>query len=260
MLPLDSKRWAELYHAYGNASDVPEMIRKLRRTGEQERWINFLWDEIGGSLCHQGTVYTATYAIVPYLVKLLRFTDEFQKFNLIALLGWIAGSRDRVASPADLEADYKDSIKTVAGIGRELLLSQNFDQSDYIWLLDSVAGLHECFQPDTKLNGLTNEQYEAFCPFCKEFLMVAVRESGFYSYAVDDSWKPITDEIEVIARNGIDEPWNNVIDCQDNFRWLYGISRMKGHNTVCSWLRCLYGETTCPICNKAFNLMKSFEQ
>ena len=71
MLPLDDPYWSELVHAYGNASDVSELLRSLAASTEpktdyeQEPWYS-LWS----SLCHQGDVYTASYAAVPHIVKI----------------------------------------------------------------------------------------------------------------------------------------------------------------------------------------------
>jgi hypothetical protein len=58
MLSLDSPRWADLTHAYGVASDIPELLRQLHSlpdsSGESEPWFN-LWS----ALAHQGDVYPA---------------------------------------------------------------------------------------------------------------------------------------------------------------------------------------------------------
>ncbi len=67
MLSLDSPSWSELEHAYGNASDVPHLLRQLRdlpaAEGESEPWFS-LWS----ALAHQGDVYSASFAAVPHVV------------------------------------------------------------------------------------------------------------------------------------------------------------------------------------------------
>ena len=260
MLPLDSLKWTELYHAYGSASDVPKMLSDLRCASDEESWNRLLWYDIAGSLCHQGTVYTATYAAVPHLTDMLNDADEFRRFYLIILLGWISASTDKAPIPKEFESDYKNAIDVAAKVALELLLSQDYEKGDYIYLLQSVAGLHSCQGPDNKLETMVvNKQYEVYCPFCREFLVAAIRESGFYVFAATtNSFNPLTEEIEVKLRNIIDEDWKGVINCQDSFGWLFSISRLKGHHDICLGLRCLYGDTTCPRCKGIFNLMESF--
>ncbi|MEM7315996.1 MAG: hypothetical protein AAF497_22905, partial [Planctomycetota bacterium] len=67
MLDLQSPKWSELSHAYGDASDIPILIERLQVPCDE-------WDTIVGELyaaiMHQGDVYTATYAAMPWLLRL----------------------------------------------------------------------------------------------------------------------------------------------------------------------------------------------
>ena len=71
MLGLDDPLWAELTHAYGGASDIPDLLRALAvrtvltKSVSEEPWFT-LWS----SLCHQGDVYTASYAAIPHIVDI----------------------------------------------------------------------------------------------------------------------------------------------------------------------------------------------
>lgn len=49
--------WSQLSHAYGTAEDIPGLLDRLEPDPRSPVW-NDLWS----SLCHQGTVYTASYA------------------------------------------------------------------------------------------------------------------------------------------------------------------------------------------------------
>ncbi len=71
MLPLDDPYWSELVHAYGKASDVPELLLALASsTGPKTGYEEEPWYSLWSSLCHQGDVYTASYAAVPHIVKI----------------------------------------------------------------------------------------------------------------------------------------------------------------------------------------------
>jgi len=70
MLDLDDPRWSDLTHAYGKASDIPDLLRQLDKlplaTGDAEPWFS-LWS----ALAHQGDVYPASFAAVPHVVAML---------------------------------------------------------------------------------------------------------------------------------------------------------------------------------------------
>ncbi|GAB6903557.1 hypothetical protein [Kineosporia succinea] len=57
--------WDTLSHAYGGAGDVPDLIRALR----DEDWEEAC-GELHGSILHQGSVYPATVAALPFLVEI----------------------------------------------------------------------------------------------------------------------------------------------------------------------------------------------
>lgn len=87
---LDQMDWSRLRHAYGSAEDIPALLRdlaspveKTAAEAEQELW---------SSIVHQGTVYTATAAAVPFLARLV--AEGVRQSALVGMLGVIAGSVD----------------------------------------------------------------------------------------------------------------------------------------------------------------------
>ncbi|MFD9498009.1 hypothetical protein [Streptomyces sp. NPDC060035] len=65
---IDDTDWAALEHAYGPADDVPGL---LRAAGSQDARVrDEALDELFSSLCHQGSVYSATAAAVPFISRL----------------------------------------------------------------------------------------------------------------------------------------------------------------------------------------------
>ncbi len=67
---LDIVRWSSLHHAYGEASDVPAMLRALLSSDENERERGF--SALFSTIYHQGTVYEASAYAVPFLQELLQ--------------------------------------------------------------------------------------------------------------------------------------------------------------------------------------------
>ncbi|MFK0256500.1 hypothetical protein [Streptomyces sp. NPDC090445] len=65
---IDDIDWAALEHAYGAADDVPDLLRAAGSADPQVR--DEALEELVSSLCHQGSVYSATAAAVPFLARL----------------------------------------------------------------------------------------------------------------------------------------------------------------------------------------------
>jgi len=66
--PLDLD-WSALSHAYGPATDLPDLLRALRSPQEQRR--AEASERFGARVLHQGSLYPAAAVAVPYLVELL---------------------------------------------------------------------------------------------------------------------------------------------------------------------------------------------
>lgn len=119
MLSLDSVRWTELHDAYGPASIIPRLIRDLERypPGDEERAEPYfsLWS----ALCHQGTVYPASFAAFPHLVRALEAQPTRAPWTLYLLVGAIETSRSQIGDapmPEDLAAPYFEALTKVPGI------------------------------------------------------------------------------------------------------------------------------------------------
>ncbi|MFI1015221.1 HEAT repeat domain-containing protein [Streptomyces sp. NPDC020965] len=98
---LDSVRWADLEHAYGEAGDLPGILRAL--AGDEPAAAE-AFDELWGSILHQGTVYSATVAAVPFLARAA--TAGVRTVELLLLLGGMAQSEDEygIAEPGACRA------------------------------------------------------------------------------------------------------------------------------------------------------------
>ena len=66
---LDEVPWASLEHAYGQAEDVPALIQDLVR--DDGEWSELLGELVGGMVLHQGSCYSATPHVIPFLARLI---------------------------------------------------------------------------------------------------------------------------------------------------------------------------------------------
>jgi hypothetical protein len=125
MLDLDSPRWADLAHAYGNAADVPGLLRQLQdfpsSEGESEPWFS-LWS----ALAHQGDVYSASFAAVPHVVAVLATAPKRADSSYFQFPAWVEICRERESAevPPDLSEAYLQALAQLpalvaAAAGRE---------------------------------------------------------------------------------------------------------------------------------------------
>lgn len=82
---LDDIDWSSVSHAYGPATDVPELIRGLAGASAPD-----CLQELFGSITHQGTRYPATRLAVPFLVDAALNPSVPVRFDILGLIGFIA--------------------------------------------------------------------------------------------------------------------------------------------------------------------------
>src|SRR5262249_44711336 len=76
--------WTKLKHAYGSATDTPQHLLALLSSvpAEREKALDALW----ASICHQGSIYEASCAAIPFLIRILDLVPEEQRPPLLILL------------------------------------------------------------------------------------------------------------------------------------------------------------------------------
>ena len=111
MLSLESDRWSELVHAYGSASDIPELLKQLSSvpssSDDDGPWF-MLWS----SLAHQGDVYSASFAAVPHVVDAIASFPEKVDYAYFQFPAWVEICRQKkgVSVPEDLRQFYFESL------------------------------------------------------------------------------------------------------------------------------------------------------
>lgn len=114
MLDLESPAWAQLQHAYGPAADVPELLRALEEfpaddcKGEP-------WFSIWSALAHQGDVYSASFAAVPHVVRILATDPQRATRSFFQFPAWVEICREKakIGVPADLLPAYREALRKI---------------------------------------------------------------------------------------------------------------------------------------------------
>jgi hypothetical protein len=94
---LDTIDWASLKGCGGPATDVPDLLREL--VSEEDGVRMDIWAELLDHLWHQGTVFPASAAAIPFLYELLTDPDVPDKGPFVEMIAAIAtGEGDLVGS------------------------------------------------------------------------------------------------------------------------------------------------------------------
>ncbi|MDJ1634507.1 hypothetical protein [Rhizobium rhizogenes] len=114
MLELDDPQWHDLQHAYGNASNIPALLRALASsTGPKKGYTDEPWFTLWSSLCHQGDAYTASYAAIPHVVQIAMITRTPVDFSFFVLPAAVELARRQGRGPdipQQLDEDYRKSV------------------------------------------------------------------------------------------------------------------------------------------------------
>lgn len=108
MLALDSPVWSELQHAYGPASDIPALLSQLSNFPDESEHLAEPWFGLWSALCHQGDVYSASFAAVPHIVAALATNPARATMSFFLLPASIEVARHERAAPlpASIESAY----------------------------------------------------------------------------------------------------------------------------------------------------------
>ncbi len=123
MLSLDDPRWNELRDAYGDASTIPSLLRDLASMPAYNDHDSEPYFSLWSALCHQGDVYTASYAAAPHVVAAMRAHPGGFHAALLLLVASIEIARARGRGPAvpvDLAPAYQSALRELVDLAHDV--------------------------------------------------------------------------------------------------------------------------------------------
>lgn len=149
LIALDDPSWAELQHAYGAADDIPELLANLsipKAERSEDDPIEDTWHELWSSLCHQGDVYSASFAAVPHIVDVLVQQPELLMFDFVGLPISIEMQRREasISLPELVEPEYSEALQKLARFSASIVTGRH-DESMSSCLLAVLALEHGNF-------------------------------------------------------------------------------------------------------------------
>ncbi|WP_042198089.1 hypothetical protein [Paenibacillus camerounensis] len=271
MLQLNSEVWVKLTGPYGSAENVPVLLEQLIRQYSQE-----VFDELFQEhLFHQNTIYTATYAAMPFLAQIACSTSDFEvRKELFINCGIIEASReerDKATLPeslAELAEDvgssicdelfreYIEAIEYLKVFTQEVFsytadYSTDETEKRYILAADAAyRGSH--ILANMLMTFINGDEYVAVCPACEEDLFIwpngespveilqvyrhdPVFHTGQEAYTIVPAESFADEEVQILAEQ----------------------SEALGEQILVSHLPYLAGETLCPGCRGRISLWPS---
>lgn len=142
MIELDDPRWLTLTHAYGNAADIPELLRQLAHaTGPKTGYDSEPWFTLWSSLCHQGDVYDASYAALPHIIEIACNATgpiDASFFQLPAAIEIAKSSEKGPPVPSDLAQAYRGAVSRLAQCVVKYL-QQDWDELTLLSAMSAIA-------------------------------------------------------------------------------------------------------------------------
>src|SRR5690606_3004839 len=125
MSSLQLVDWSMLHHAYGAAADVPALLERIRMFPEESDWQAEPWFSLWSALYHQGDIYSASIAAVPFIVSTLATAPEKAtlSFYLLPASIAVADSVNRVSVAPDIRRSYSEALLELGAIASAALPS-----------------------------------------------------------------------------------------------------------------------------------------
>jgi len=226
--------WPTLEHAYGRADDIPELLAQLSPDPHAPVW-HALWSR----LYHQYTVYSASYAALPYLADAAAAWAPAARATPLILAGAIVGARGGETDPA--------TVERLLSLALETLAAPVPGRPEFIYMLQTALA----FQGDTLwgndgLSGLVDGEVQGLCPACGQFMLFAVDDDRLTVTPGDCAPGPNVKQVPV-------EP-APLEDMEGAGRWMHETATQGGQPELARWIQHLFGTSKCSGCGQEFAL------
>jgi len=230
-----------LRHAYGSAEDLPGIISALKPDPNAPAWV-----ELCSRVCHQGTTYSASPAVLPFLLSAASGWDAPARAMPLALAGSI------VSAPQTALSGYEPTVEALRVLALDTVKDRELSRDDRIYVMQSVLSLQGDRLWGRVLDHLSDGEFPALCPACRKDLCVVVGKHGFFVAAgewVRNSQTPRM-EIRPLEAGNLAGVGN----------WLYSVCDQSGDSELAGWIRYLFGVSKCPECRQPFGLVDAIAE
>jgi hypothetical protein len=238
--------WTSLRDAYGEASKVPKLLSQLSTDPGHA-----VWHEVWSRLCHQGTVYSASFAALPLLLEWAETVPPEKRSTVLVLAGAITSSRDVVSGSEARPVALAATSKRFEALAVETLAEPRLSSSDFIHVAQAALAFRQEPVWGEVLDQFNDGEFKGLCGSCGSDLYLVVGQHGFFATNYD--WaSPLTKRAPISA--------SPVQSLGDVGRWLYGQAVGGKQVQIANWTLHLFGTTECPACGKSIRVADAVKQ
>lgn len=191
---LDTKYLGTLRHAYGYATDVPQLLNDICSDSKEVR--NKAYYELFGNIWHQGTIYEATVYVFPFLIELFldpTFPHEKDKDELAMLIASIAAGESCYYDPRLVDAESKKPFSPQLEKEKEKQITEQIQKESHKIILKLLPYLEH-------KEGIIRESIAQMLPFYPDY----------YDITLPALEKAISSEKEEDSREYMEEALNEM--------------------------------------------------
>jgi len=227
--------WRKLNHAYGAADDVPDLLARMSPGASDE-----VWDELASRLCHQGTVYSASFAALPALEEAARGWAPSERVEPLMLAAHILASDDAEGSRAQHMVGLEPVVDALHALALESVVSPGLERADFVYLAQSVLAFEGDPLWGQRLDELVSGAFSGACPNCRAALTVELGEAGSF-FAFDPWHDPAAEPYRspISPAGGLGEVGRRLTE------WALAAEQPE----VAAHIPYLFGRSRCPSCD-----------
>jgi len=222
MIELDSSTWRELRDAYGPATEIPAI---LRRVADGSGSVSELYDAF--ALIERGAVSDAALASVPHLTAIAKASSAERRHDILTLIG-------RIAFAADSWLEDEDrAFATAAALARADLALTPHDKA--LDLLLAILAIEKSAVLYDAVSALSSGELPIRCPADTCGVEIAIADGVAH---VDELSTPVTPSTDRDALGGILQ-----------------LLIETGHGALAQTCGVIAGTIECPKCNEPFSVL-----
>jgi hypothetical protein len=239
--------WSHLKHAYGSASDLPQLFDEV---GDPEL-ADVAWEELWASLYHQGSVYTASFAALPVLADIATGRKAGGCWQALGLAGRIVVEEQQLHEPGYAQGRYPSAMNELHQLTQKQVTARPFegDEDDFLYWLEHLLAFEGV--PIWRRN-LRRDAYRVVCPSCAGSLEIDL------SYKLRGTRRRDPNaRFRVVGREG---PILTAVrpaapaDLSPLASRLHDLAVKAGQSAAADHLTHLFGLTRCPDCASEFSV------
>lgn len=229
--------WEALECAYGSAERVPDL---LRRAAETTSDFGDSWNDLWSYVCHQGTVYSASYAAIPALTAMCMRQEPRGYSAPLQLIGSILASNDGPKDPATIRRKYESEVVQLRGLA-ERCVERAADDTEFIYGLETLAALEDAGVWSRSLSYLADGEAPMDCVRCTEHLLLHIEDLPASLATWKATLEPTLVRLVEAAPGSTEER-------------LIAFATRNDRSLVADKLRHMFGAVTCPACGAEFRI------